>query len=174
MNWNNVLLQVLDFGSFSSIWYWIVVAVTWSTVSHWVIGVPYDMVQRAKRHGGEATQDLIDVTRINVNRQLTIASMAGTWIIGFLFFLVSSLAVLGFWYKVELAQAVFLLVLPMTIVGAITLSTSRLIAATEPDSETIIKQLTRHRLWTQIIGMLSIFFTAMYGMFQNLSVLQSF
>ena len=132
------------------------------------------MVQRAKRHGGEAEQDLIDITRINVNRQLSIAAMAGAWIIGFLFFLISSLAILGFWYEVELAQAVFLLILPMTIVGGVTLSTSRLIAASEPDGETIIRLLGRHRIWTQIIGMISIFVTAMFGMFQNLSVLQTF
>ena len=33
--------------SFSNLWYWIALAVLWSTVSHWVLGVPFDMVQRA-------------------------------------------------------------------------------------------------------------------------------
>lgn len=68
------------------------VAVVWSTVSHWVLGVPFDMIQRAKRHGGQAEIDLSDMVRINVNRQLTTASVAGVWLIGILFFVLSALA----------------------------------------------------------------------------------
>ena len=174
VNWNDAIFQVIDLGSFSSLWYWIAVAVAWSTVSHCVIGVAFDVVQRAKRHGGEAMVELADMTRLCVNRQLNITAMAGAWILGFVCFLLSSLLILGVWYDVELALAVFMLALPMTIVGATALSTSRLIAATGPEGEDLIRILTRHRLWTQIVGMSSIFLTAMVGMFHNLAALYSF
>lgn len=172
MDWNNAILHVINLRSFSSIWYWIVVAVMWSTVSHWVLGVPFDLIQRAKRHGGQADIDLSDLVRINVNRQLTTAAVAGIWLIGFLFFVLSTLAGLGFIYHVELAQAIFLLVLPMSFVGAITVSTSRLIAATTPEGDALYAILLRHRLWTQLIGMVAIFITGLYGMFHNLAVVR--
>ncbi|MDO7630423.1 MAG: component of SufBCD complex, partial [Loktanella sp.] len=57
MDWNKAILQVIDLRSFSSLWYWLFIAIAWSTVSHWVLGVPYDMVQRAKRQGGQAEID---------------------------------------------------------------------------------------------------------------------
>ena len=38
--------EVIDLRSFSNLWFWIALAVMWSTVSHWVMGVPWDMVQR--------------------------------------------------------------------------------------------------------------------------------
>ena len=137
-----------------------------------MLGVPFDLIQRAKRHGGQADIDLTDLVRVNVNRQLTIAAVAGIWLIGFLFFVLSVLAGLGFIYRIELAQAIFLLVFPMSFVAALTLSTSRLIAATSPQGEALYAILLRHRLWTQIIGMIAIFVTGLYGMFHNLAVVR--
>ena len=34
----------------------------------------------------------------------------------------------------------------------------------------LFKRLTRHRLYTQLIGMVSIFVTSMWGMYQNLYI----
>ncbi len=173
MDWSQALFQLIDISSFSSLWYWIMLAVVWSSVSHWVLGVPYDLISRAKRSGGQAELDLIDLVRINVNRMLGIARTAGLILIAFLSFALTSLAVLGFWYRIELAQAIFLIALPLSVVGAVSLSTSRLIAATEPEGDALYAALNRHRLWTQIIGMIAIFVTAMYGMYQNLDAVRS-
>ena len=101
MDWFQLITEVIDLRSFSNLWYWIGLAVVWSTVSHWVLGVPYDIVLRARRRGGQAMEDLEDLARINVNR---------------------------------------------------------------------ILQLVRHRFWTQLIGMVAIFVTAMWGMYKNLYV----
>ena len=87
-------------------------------------------------------------------------------------FALTMLAALGFIYGVELAQAVFLLMFPVTIIGGFTLSTARLIDATQPQGEDLYRILFRQRLWTQIIGMVAIFITALYGMFQNLAIVR--
>ncbi len=173
MDWSQALFQLIDIASFSSLWYWIMIAVVWSSVSHWVLGVPYDLIMRAKRQGGQAESDLADLVRINVNRLLGIAQTAGLILIAFVSFALTSLAVLGFWYRIELAQAIFLIGFPLTIVGAVSLSTSRLIRAKEPEGDALFTVLHRHRLWTQIIGMIAIFVTAMYGMYQNLDAVRS-
>lgn len=161
---------MIDLRSFSNLWFWIALAVVWSSVSHWVLGVPYDMIQRARRVGGQAELDFEDIARVNVNRLLYIGRVSGLWILGFVCFALSGLAVLGFWYHVEFAQAVFLLGFPMSLVGLLNLSTARLIESEGARGELLQKRLMRCRLYTQLIGMVSIFITALWGMYQNMSI----
>ena len=47
------IFEVIDMRSFSNLWYWIMLAVIWSSTSHWVLGVPHDMFIRARRQGGQ-------------------------------------------------------------------------------------------------------------------------
>ncbi len=170
MDWYQTLFELIELRSFSNLWFWIVLGVVWSTASYYVLGVPYDMVQRARRVGGQAEVDLEDMVRINVNRLLYIAHVSGLWLLGFACFTLTMLGLLGFVYDVEFAQAVFLLALPLSGVGALSLSTARLIQQEDATGERLRKRLMRHRFYTQIIGMIAIFVTAMWGMFQNLTL----
>jgi hypothetical protein len=147
-----------------------VLAVVWSTTSHYGLGVPFDMVLRAKRHGGQTEVDLEDLVRINTNRLLFIAKMSGLWIAGFACFFLTMLALRGFVYGNELSQSLILLGFPLSLVGMVSLSTARLIDAEQARGEQLFKRLTRHRIYTQIIGMVSIFVTAMWGMYQNMTL----
>lgn len=170
MNWTNTLFEVIDMHSFSNLWFWLALAVTWSSVSHFVLGVPFDMIQRARKQGGQAEIDLHDLVRINVNRLLYIGQVSGLILLVFLTFLLTSLGILAFYYDIEFAQAVFLLAFPLTLVGALSMSTSQVIAKTQPEGEALYARLSKHRIITQFIGMVSIFVTAMFGMYQNLVV----
>ena len=174
MTWTQSLFEVIDMRSFSNLWYWIGLAVVWSSVSHWVLGVPFDMITRARRYGGQAQHDLEEMVRINTARLLYIGRVSGLVLIGFLGFALTSLGVLAFWYDVEFAQAVFLLAFPLTLVGMLSLYTSRMIELEQPEAEALHKRLSKHRVVTQFIGMLSIFVTAMFGMYQNLVVSPGF
>lgn len=156
--------------SFSNLWFWIALAVVWSSASHWVLGVPYDMVTRARRVGGQAAQDLDDIARVNVNRMLYIVDTAGLWIFAFCCFTLSALAMLGFFYGMEFAQAVFLLAFPMSLVALLNLSTARRVRAQELTGEDLARAIGRCRIYTQVIGMVAIFFTSLWGMYQNLSI----
>ena len=169
-----MLLDVIDARSFSNIWYWIVLAVAWSTASHYVLGVPYDMLVRARRHGDEAEGDLNTLVGVNVRRMLYISRVSGLVLLAFWAFLITGLLTLAFWYWIEFAQAVALILVPMTFVGFLTLRTAEQIAAEQPEGEALYKRLVRHRFWTQVIGMLSIFVTALFGMYQNLYVVHGF
>lgn len=161
------IFDLIDMRSFSNLWFWIALAVMWSTVSHWVLGVPFDMITRARRHEGQAQVDLEDLVRINTGRLLYIGQMAGLWLLGLACFIHSSLIVLGFVYWIEFAQAVFLLLFPMTLVWLLSLNTARLIVDLELAGEDLRKRLTRHRLYVQMLGVVSIFVTAMFGMYMN-------
>lgn len=168
------LFEVINPRSFSSLWYWIVVAVAWSSASHWVLGVPFDAILRARRHGGQAMADLEALARINASRLTYIGRVSGPWLMGLGAFLLTGLLLLALWYRVEFAQAVAFLLAPMTLVGALSMRLAERLEAEAPDGEALVRALVRHRFWTQGIGMVSIFFTAMFGMYRILSVPQGF
>ncbi len=170
LDWYRTIFDLIDLRSFSNLWYWIALAVLWSSTSHWVLGVPFDMVTRARKNGGEAAQDLHDMVGINTRRLLYIARVSGLWLIGILAFFFSILIVLGFFYRVEIAQAVFLLMAPMALVGALSLSTAQDITVRQLEGEELYRRISRHRMTVQAIGMVSIFITSLWGMWQNMQV----
>lgn len=168
MDFYATAFELIDLRSFSNLWFWIMLAVFWSTASHFVLGVPFDMVTRAAKHGGQAEQDMLDLVRINANRLTNISDVAGTWLIAIAFALISSLLLMGFAYRVEFCQALTLIFTPMAIVFALSVRRARTI--TGLSGEETRRRLKTHRFVIQLIGVLSILVTSMWGMFFNLSV----
>ncbi len=170
MQWYETVFELIDLRSFSNLWYWIALAVLWSSASHYVLGVPFDLITRAKRAGGPAQQDLEDLVRINVNRLVYIARVSGLWLLGFVFAILTMLVILGFWYRIELCQAILLLFLPMAVLGSMSLRAALRLEAEPLTGEALRRRLMRHRFWTQALGIVSIFITAMWGMWQNMNL----
>ncbi len=162
----DTLLLLIDTDSFSSMWFWIVLAVFWSALSHFVMGVPFDLVQRAARNGGQAMDDLEALARINSARLLQFGGAAGVILTGVATTLLSFLFLLGFVYGAEVCQALFFLALPFTLVNLLAQRTARLVQTTDGRSHALIRRLRRHRVYTQGIGIVSIFMTAFWGIFQ--------
>jgi hypothetical protein len=162
-------LEVIDMRSFSNLWYWLSLAVLWSSTSYWVLGVPYEMIQRGRREGGQAQQDVEDLVRINVSRFMHMVDNRSWFLVGVAAFWVSTLAILAFYYDIEFAQAVFMLASPMLIVAWISVRTCRRIVAGENTGEALYRRLIVHRRFVQTIGMLAITVTALYGTWQNVS-----
>ncbi len=134
------------------------------------MGVPYDLVMRARRTGGQSEQDLLDIVRINSNRLLYIVDTSGLIILAICCFVLTGLATLGFFYGVEFGQAVFLLLFPMCFVMMINIAAARRLGRIEATVENVSKILMRCRIFTQIIGMFSILITSLWGMYQNVSI----
>ena len=140
VDWYENVFEVIDMRSFSNLWFWIALAVVWSTASHWVLGVPFDMVARARRYGGQADAKILRIWCASiVNRLLFIGNVSGLWVLGFTCFILTGLALLGFVYGVEFAQATFLLGFPMSLVGALNLSTARLIQSEASQGEAVVQ-----------------------------------
>jgi len=109
------------------------------------------------------------MVRLNVRRILYVARESGLLVAGFGFFMLTVLVLVGFVYEREFAQAVFLLGVPLSIVWLLSVATATRIEAQALEGEALIKRLFRHRTIVQLIGVVSIFVTAMWGMLQNLS-----
>lgn len=163
------IFEVIDMRSFSNLWYWIALAVLWSTASHFVLGVPFDLALKAQKQGGERMRDLEDLVRINVSRMVNIAEVSGLVIVSLVATVLTMLFGLAAFYDVEFAQAVFLMAFPMAIVLFLNIRTAHRIAEEQPMGDALVASLRRHRLKTQVIGMLFIFITAMFGMYQNIA-----
>ncbi len=171
MDWYETVFEVIDMRSFSNLWYWIALAVLWSSVSHWVLGVPFDMIIRARRQkDAEAMADLQDLVRVNVRRILYIAETAGAWILLFGSAVFTALFLMAVFYDVEFAQAVLLLAAPLALLGALSVRTSLKIRDGGDQGDVLVRRLMRHRFFTQMIGVVAIFITAMFGMYKNLYV----
>ena len=163
------MAEVIDARSFSSLWYWIAVATVWSSATHWILGIPWDIVHRA-RSDPAAAADLQDLARVNVNRVLRVSRVAGAAASGVTAALLTLLAITGFLYGSEFAQAVFLLAAPATAAAMLAVRAARAIAADAATGPALVAHLVRLRRQVQAIAIVAIFVSAMYGMFWNLAV----
>lgn len=170
MDFTSTLFEVIDLRSFSNLWYWIILAVVWSQASHWVLGVPFDMLLRARRQGGQALADFEAAVAVNVNRLLFIARESGLWAAGIVAFFHAVMLTLALWYGMEFALAVELMLVPLTLVGVLSLRVALRIEGEGPQGDALIRIIVRHRFWTQFIGMCAIFVTATVGMYNLLYV----
>ncbi|WP_010137785.1 hypothetical protein [Oceanicola sp. S124] len=164
------IFELIDLRSFSNLWFWIALAVVWSSASHWVLGVPFDLVIRAHRKGGQIEADLRDLIRINVNRMLFIADNAGVIVVGVLSFLLTVLGILGFYYWVEFCQALFLIALPLSVVWLLSVRTARRISQQALTVEALYSRIRGLRLAIQAIGMMAVLVTSFWGMYVNASL----
>ena len=164
----DLVTEVIDLRSFSNLWYWIVLAILWSTLSHWTLGVPYHIVTRARRGDARAAEDMAALAQINGERLLAVVRLSGPVLTGIAALILSSLAIIGWVYRVEFCQAIFLLMFPALLVGALTVNTARRLEQT--GWEDVGRRLRLHRVYVQMLGVLFIFITAFWGMYQNVSV----
>ncbi len=164
-----ILSEVIDLRSFSNLWYWIVLTVLWSTASHWVLGVPFDLITRARRNGGQAQLDVEALVAIKSRRMLNVTRTASVPLFFGLTFFFTTLAMLAFWYWLEFAQALFLLTIWLVPVAWLSLRTALRIEAGENMGEMLHRRLIMLRRMVQVVGMFAIFTTALFGMWRNLA-----
>lgn len=174
MTLTEAILRLLDSRSFSSPWYWIALAALWLTAGHWVLGVPYGMVIRARRRGGAEEQDFRDLLKLNVRRLSASTRRSGPLAAGAAGFALTVLGLLGFAHGIEFCQALFLILFPLSIVALLRL---RMAAALAPilhagpaDAELLAQKISWHRFHVQLIGAVAITVTAFWGMLRNLGV----
>lgn len=168
MDFLDLVTEVIDLRSFSNLWYWIVLAVMWSSLSHWVLGIPYHMVQRARRGHADSQRDLLLLVEVNGRRILEFAALSGTFLVASSGFALSALMVLGWAYGVEFAQAIVLLLVPLLAVTGLSIMTAHRVQNAE--IEQLYLQLRNHRMIVQLMGVISIFITAFWGMYTNVTV----
>lgn len=169
MDWYLRVFELIDMRSFSNLWFWIMLAVIWSRTSHWVLGVPFDLVSRARRGGAQAAADLEILVQISCRRLVYIADVLGAWLTAFATFALASFATLGFGYGFEFGQALFLLVAPLALVAALNMRLARRVQTEATTGPLLWRRIRRLRLVVQAIGLTAIFIAAFWGMWHNMT-----
>ena len=160
------ILDFLNLRTFSSVWYWIAVAVVWGFVSHRPMGVPFDLVWRARRGGGEDSAALDAVAKALARRLVTGMARGGALVVALVSAVLTMLLLLAAVYGVEFAQGLVLILLPLALVGVLSIRAARRIdGGGDP-----VRHLRRLRAGTQAIAFVALFVTAFWGVYVNLMV----
>jgi hypothetical protein len=158
------LFPLIDLRAFSSVWYWVLMLVLWGQATDRVLGVPWVMIADARRAGTpEAAAAVADQLRPALWRLsaatrrslLAQAAIAG--------FALSLLAVLGFVYGLELAQALFGLVAPLGLVTLIGYRLARRILDTGLSGDALLSAMAGAHGTTTGIAILAIGASAIWG-----------
>lgn len=171
VNWNSSVFSTIDLGSFSNLWFWLMLAVAWSGMTHHVLGVPYDLIQRARRGVPQSMADVRALAEIQSRRRMEIMQAAGVWLVGFWAMVLSALATLGFVHGYELAQALTLLLGPLSLAAWVGLRLAAHLDRQMPEDAVLLRRLIRHRWLLQAMGLLTIFVTTLWGTWHNLEPL---
>ena len=98
-----------DDTAFFSIWYWLLTAVFWSMGSYFTHGVPWDMLRRALREGGEEAEACDRYARVMILRIDAWLNAWGAAAGALAGFALAALAVMAFVARSELALGLLML-----------------------------------------------------------------
>lgn len=171
------ILALLDSRSFGSIWFWVILTLAWTMAGRRILGVPSDVISGAV--GAEpgprddpAALALLDWLSLTLPRW-RIDRREGAILLGLGSFLLTTLAILGFGYGLEMAQALVLLVLPFALLFGLELRLARRLRAVlaraevgQPVNEAgaeAARLMRRHRMVILAMSVLVVALTAFYG-----------
>lgn len=169
------LMAVLDTRSFASVWYWLLLGGLWTWLARGALGVPSELVRRVQ--GGAADRSvrmaLLDWVSLAAPRW-RIAPRDGVILTAAAAFALSSLAALGFLFDRQFAQALVLLVGPLSLLAALRLRLAgrldRIVGAAgegrlAPDAAAAdaAAAIARHLRATMILSAVSVAAAAIWG-----------
>lgn len=153
----------IDVRSFDNVWYWFAVAAFWTAAGSRALGIPFAMAGRARRRGGQEAADLDALAAIAARRAAGLARAAAVPAVALASCGLSMLAVLGFRYGSEFAQAAFLLAMPAALLGLLRMRLALRLERERLTGEALWRALSRHRAATQALGAVSILLAAFWG-----------
>lgn len=171
MTFYHFILRLIDFGSFSSIWYWIVLIGLWIANDRKILGLSTALVFRARTqgHDSQTAQDLRQITAMRLREmgyeaaERSIWSVARNWCLG------TMLVLLAFAFNMELAQAVLLMITPLLWVRMRGRKLARKLAGTDLAAIDLPKILIWHRFRMQAFGMICLFITMLLGLIHSVN-----
>nr|WP_154336529.1 hypothetical protein [Paracoccus sp. S-4012] len=176
------MLRFLDTRSFPSLWYWLALCAVWAITTRSVLGVPVEVVIRARQTAGEAERPegllLLDWLSLTLPRW-RIGRGEGAVLVGVTAFVLVALGVLGFGYGLETAQALVLLFTPLGLLLLMRLRLAHRLAAVMGAAESgglpaaeaaaqAARLMTRHRRIVAALSIMAVAIAAAWGTLWNL------
>lgn len=167
--------------SFGSVWYWLAVVSLWTLAGRSVLGVPWDVIARARQALRVAPQGsmprqaalLLDWLSLTLPRWRP-GGAEGPVLTALASFALAGLVVLGWVYGQEMAQALALIAVPFALVQVLRLWLARRLApvmaavlAGQADpaqaAMRIAGQMRAYRIWLTVISVLAVSVSALWG-----------
>jgi hypothetical protein len=142
--------------SFQSVWYWLLTLLVWTVVTNRILGVPYDMILRARRLP-EVAERVDQLAHIHAARIAGLSDGAGPVLAVAGGFALAALYGIGFVEGVEIGQAAFVLAFPLAAIAYSTMGLALAVRGRDFRGEALIRVLARRRFWHQLIAVLAIF-----------------
>lgn len=159
--------NLIEFDSFWNIWFWLVVVVSWSMACHWTIGVPFDVINLANRHGGQWADECEAIAQANINRMCHYISRGGVFFVALVAFFMAVLATFGFYFDMEFSRALFLLIAPMVVVQFLGAGLAAKCKRNGWQGAVLRKALARRRFWNQVIGIASVAMLSVFAVIEG-------
>ena len=154
---------MIDLRAFGSLWYWVLMTLVLVHVSQRGLGVPRALVLRARQGDARARAELVALAHVRARAIRQAYDESGTLLVALWSAALTALAVLGFGFWFELAQALFLLALPLAAEQAVGLVTAPALVA-ETDPERVRRLLNRHLFAAHAIAFAVLFCAVFWGM----------
>lgn len=141
------LFSFLDNRSFGTIWFWLVFVGIWMSNAREIVGVPLHVLmaarkaQKADAPDGQEVLTLLDWLSLTLPHW-QLGPREGAVILGVASFFLTALAILGFGYDLEMAQALTLLLVPLHILFWMRIRLARGISPLLKVGQTGIQPLT--------------------------------
>lgn len=149
------MFTIFGTASFQNVWYWAFSVLALTLATQRTLGVPYDMLLRAR-------DDAAEVSRVEwlahhaAGRVTAVSGRAGTAFAAAVGFVLAGLFVFGFLSGYELARAAFLLALPLAMIGYSTLRLAVSVQTRDLRGPVLVTVLARRRFWHQVVAVLAI------------------
>lgn len=153
-------LDSLEFATFSSIWYWVFMALAWSSRSHWTLGAPFDGVVRAERRGGPWEDDLDMIVHAMSRRVVGFVRPSGHRAIGVGMFFLASLVTGSIVTQSEFIRGLTALAIPMAIVTVLEVRLALRVHDTGLRGYDLRRALVWQRFLNQATGLCSLLLAA--------------
>lgn len=159
--------EVIGSRSFASIWYWIVFALLWTRATHWTLGVPYEDARNAQVLGGQHMVDFELQMSMNIRKRVALYRDHPALLVALAAFMLATVFMLGFWFRIQFMQAAFLLIFPLTMVTLLSISLALRLERTGLQGEALCNAYIWHRRIKQVIGGFAILTAAFWGVSQT-------
>lgn len=158
------LFPLLDLRAFSSLWYWVLMLILWGQATDRVLGVPWPMIADARRDGSAEAAAAVATHLRPLLRRVSRASRKGLMLQSAIAgFALSLLAILGFGYGLEVAQAALLLIAPLGHVTFLGHRLARRILEDDITGAPLLSALARLHGTTTGVAILAIAGSAIWG-----------
>lgn len=162
------IFSLMDFSAFPSVWYWVLVGLTWTRLIHAPIGIPRDLVRRAQHGSDTARRDVEALADVVTGRSATATRYDSMLAVALWAFALTAIALLAVVYGFRTAEALLLLAAPLALVHWLGTGAKARIRDGALVGNDLLVELARLGWRVQIVGLLAVFISSLWGMYRIL------